>query len=683
MNERRPVPYWISIPAVLVLVLGFRLLFGEENTVIGMLFFVSCVYIARSASVQIRPFVDGPLVFILLSGFALIAEFASFDALLLLGINLVVLFVLAYSLFSSFDNIVYFPIVMAYIYIMTAPEGVENLPMRIGAILAGTIVMIAFYALFQASRKLSKPEERIISLLDHFSTRLRQRSHYGEDELVTANIADIREMISATLAAIYRDQRRSRQTSGLEKAYISLTLTIERYLDIFARLAAQGAPSPAERLVASELAGLIEETKRYLSSASSIRTLATKFDEFAHSVQGDTEHFSPELFEVLETSTIAAHSLKSYVKAQNPKKMPRLSHEGSEWARDFINSMKPSRLRFSFAFKYSIAVSLTLFVITAYQIEHGLWMLIVIALMLRPYHEDTSARSRSRLMGNIIGVSLFLAAFYFIPSSTAQLALIAIAYIIFSREVGPTTRSIAASAYGGLGLAAHASHMAGTTLGFDRVIYVFIGMGVAYLVSRFVLPYNMSRATQLQVNAHRRFSHQLLAIFLYSRTHKNPPQSLLESAEASREDEYIPATLVFETLVLYAHILEQQIDFNNRFLHEDELSRYLSEQHQLVNDIHYLYGVLSLATAKRPAIAHLLHELSDIIADASELNSDEFIANEDLLARLEALLDALDAVFGFSLDARVKIAVTTLRRVIVALTRQIKLDFSEGFTRTA
>lgn len=676
MNERVPVPFWISIPAVLMLVMGFRFVFGNENTTIGLLFFVSCVFIARSASIQLRPIRDGAFLFFLLSGFAVLTEFLQFDALFMLAVNLVVLFAIMYIFFSSFDNIVYFPIVLGYLYIITSPAGVENLPMRILAILSGTLVVIIFYLLFQKAREHSGTKDRLEALLEMFSAKLRERSRYGESDLVTANYEDIRKLVGAILASIYRRQRRSKKALLIEESYIALTLSVERYVDIFLRLSAQGKPSKAERMVASELAGFLEEAKDYLSSNESMAQLAKRFEAFADAAGRDVSGYSPELFEVLETSTIAAHSLKRYGQVGRQKKPKGLEFAGAHWERDFIKSMKPRTLRFTFAFKYAVTVALTLFVLTAYHVEHALWLLIVVALMLRPYHEDTSGRTRARVGGNIVGTVLFLLAYYFVDNPTVLLALIAIAYLIFSRETGPTMRSVGASAFGGIGLAAHASHMAGTALGMDRVLYVFIGMFIAYLVSRFVLPYNITRSTRIQINAHRRFAHQLLATFLYSRTHINPPQVLLESSENKEPGAYIPSTLVFETLVLYANILEQQISFNNNIIHSKDLEEHMRGQHQLVNDIHYLYGVLSLETARRPAIAQLLEELSAYVLEASALEPAEFIGNHALSERLAELRVSLDAIFGFSLDTRVKVAVTTLRRVISALEKQVSYQAS-------
>lgn len=673
MERKTPLSYLVSIPAVLLYVAGFYLFFGKHNAIIGPMYFVTFILFARSKQVVYRPLRDGVLSFLLVTGLSLIVPLVALDPLLGLIINFTVIAAIVYAFFGSFTNITYFPIVLGYLYLIT-DVGVHDFDLnRLFAI----AVASALFALFGALQRIVDKENTAVGSLDSLTAmtarKARELAFAGELDTVYESDLDIRQTVSQILSRIYKHQDYKREVNEVDEARISLTLALERILNLIQELKIKRMPTLTERHLLNLLAATLEKTRVHVDQADALHEVAQSLDEFIKTAQ-NMDDLSPEMYELIENTMITAHAYRKFERIARKKKLATLGHKGSPWERRIKYSLKPNRLRIMFSIKMAVTISLLLYITHAYAIEHGLWIALTIALLMRPYREDTRARARARVVGTVVATIIFVVVFSVVESAYIQLGLIVLAYLIYSRQLGPTATTIGTACFGGLGLMALATHGAEyTSIGIIRVLYVFVGIFISFAVGRLVLPYDIARDRHNQLRALRFSTYDLLRVFVYSRIHTKIP-AVLAAAKEQAKGGYVSATLVFEKLVLDTTVIKHQISFSNQFTQLESLDLYLQTQHQLINDLHFLYGILSISTAKKTVFKELLESLANLTEAFASTSEHDFAHSPKLALGCKDLLENLDQAYELVDAGGQRVALSTMRRVVKGMEAQLSCE---------
>lgn len=674
MIKNGPLAYWISIPAVIIFIGGFRLVFGISNSSVGLMFFMALVIFSHSTQIEIHPLRDAYKIFLATAAIAISSYVASLNPYTGLIINLIAFFVIVYFLFGSFQNILYIPAILGYLYMLSAPEPLAAMPMRLLAIAVGTLFFsLGLYA-YQKSQKAFSVSAKLEVLMHMSANKARELAGMSDLDVVFESTIDIRRQISSLLADIYRHQSRNMTSHVLDEARVSLALALERFVTTIQEIKHTRAPELNERFALSALAALLDDMPADIDSHDTLADYIARMNSFIRTWE-TRDDLTPELFEILETCHVTVRQLQKMDRELHRGSLAHLPIKKTPTRKKLAQALRPNKLRLGFAIKYAAAVSVLYFAAVISGFEHAQWVAITVAFLIRPYAEDTSRRSRQRLKGTLIATGLFLLLFTVVDSWYLQLGAIMLANLIYSRAPRPSTQMAVWATFSALSSMALLSPNY-TTLGAERVIFVLIGVAVTYLVNRFVFPYRVAKSSAALAFAYRHITYDMLQLSSYLRIHRRTPSILAEGLA-----EGVPAaraiSAAFEGLIINASVIEQQIAFNNRLLGSDAIMNFCLHQEHLVADIHFFFTTLRSNTAKREVVAHLLHELEDIVYFMDEIEDEEFFNNADAADQLDVLSSSVDAAFSFTPSREVKMALVTMRRIVAGLRLQLEIDLSE------
>lgn len=96
------------------------------------------------------------------------------------------------------------------------------------------------------------------------------------------------------------------------------------------------------------------------------------------------------------------------------------------------NFMKPGpmdtkSLRFSFAFRLALGVTLMWLVVKLFDIEYGKWLIISTHSIIMPTVPAAATKITKRISGNLVGFGIFFVIFALVPSLKIRLLMVAIA----------------------------------------------------------------------------------------------------------------------------------------------------------------------------------------------------------------------------------------------------------------
>ena len=622
---------------------------------------------------RVTPLRDGIGIVIVSCFIGTASFFAGLNPYAGLAINLISLFCLVYFLFGTFQNQLYSPAMIGYLYLLNSPEAMAHITDRIVAIAAGTIILIAALFALQRSRKSHTIKAQFQHMLGLVANKARELAGTVSDDYTYTSTEEIREALHALFALIYRTQKNNHATRVLDEMRISFALALERFVVVIQQIKHSRPATAEEQAMLTELAELLDVINAHVSDFASFGTIIQGLNAFVEKYSR-LENMSIEMYELLETCSLASHQLKAIGQAgQNPNQQ-RINTKKSQWMSEVGQALKPDKLRLNFALKLSITVSLLLFITHITGVKNGQWLAYTVAFLLRPYVEDTRNRSRERAKGTVIATVIFMIVFGFVDSTWLQLTLVMVADIIYSRAKSARAFQVTCTSFAALGSMAIISGDY-SSLGIERLIYVAIGVGISILVSHYIAPYHIVSDTAKLLTKYRQTTYNLFHVFLFSRLREKMPEILNDQSIAKTND-HRSLNIVFKGLLMNASLIEQQVTFNNRRLHCPAISNFFIIEHQLVNDIYFLFATLSTQTAHSESFDYLLRELSKTVSAFQKTPADTFFKNEELDALTAELLTAIDAAIGFCEQRSEKMALITLESTVKGMRQQLEFNLS-------
>ena len=86
-------------------------------------------------------------------------------------------------------------------------------------------------------------------------------------------------------------------------------------------------------------------------------------------------------------------------------------------------------VRFNYAVKMAIGVSIGMLIGDLLQIQKGMWISLTIFSVLQPHHTHSKERLKHRLLGNVIGAVGFILLFVMLPVQYSMIITLALSYI--------------------------------------------------------------------------------------------------------------------------------------------------------------------------------------------------------------------------------------------------------------
>ncbi|MCL2491353.1 MAG: FUSC family protein [Coriobacteriia bacterium] len=661
--------------AMLILLVGFPQLFGRENLIVGIIFTLALTILNR-LDMPWHPLRYGSNIVGISLLIGLVTWFFDFSANLAVIITFAVVFIATYYLFGDFQATLYAPVVIGYLYLLSASNLDARIEYRFASLLLGALILIAAMTLINHLKKNQSLTGLLNELISEVAHHAIATAGSSEIEFVPTPIDDIVEHISEINRRLYRHPVRSREMSMIAEMRISLVLTLERLVIALEDLRTSHMPSLIERQALADLAALLEEIHLSSDELDELKSIEPQIEEFTSRYRADIDaddvDASPALYELISAFDVLSRQINTLRHLWAQDEVEKTEVGDMFWARELRKIVRPTSLRLIFALKNATTIAILVGIGYFVPWPQYSWLVFAAAFVMRPYAEDTEQRSITRIGGTFMGIIAFTLLFA-ITSNDPFLFAVGVGLQILSYLLKTNTYlQLSVSTTSVLTLVALASSETGLLLSIERLVFVSIGAIIAMLVTGFVYPYRVTIASVDLVERSRHLSHLMLKKVLRIRLDYEDSD---EYARITRQ-----ATHNIKGTALAINIIEHQLMLNSQIRDYDQVHEFVRMQHRLVNDIYFFYAIFPQLPEKNDEIDEVMLRLEELIGEIDdELVREEgrhthyggpnfYERGEEFLSGLNRLLKRIDSTYAYVDDEDSRLALSALHDIVEKIT---------------
>ncbi|MCX0400155.1 FUSC family protein [Clostridium perfringens] len=485
--KRFKLPLIFAVLSV-VLMGGYKTIFGVENTIIGLIIAMAS-YAFLSLDLTSYPIYKSMIFLILNLFLAISAYISAINPFVGLIINFLILFTVSFIYTKEFKNVISYIFLLLYVYMWEYPISLDELPRRLVAMGVGVFIIIGIHILFNR-RNFKKNSNNIIirsirniqkEICHIINESYREKENiYIDSELrklliliegrnnnkfienhkddIYFNIVLILERINSIINKVGKINNKSKDVidylNSLNHDLENITLFLERKVDC------------------------INEEKDDLNKSSMINNFTDK--EYA---------FLGECTELIRLLEKNINNLYEYNRKKSRKRI-KVKFNLKELLIG-NSSLKMKNLRVAYSLKLAIAVSLIMFIVDLFKIPQGRWIVTSVYVVIQPYEEETLTKAIKRFKGTIIGVIIYISIFTFFPHIIPlELLLLILMFLYFVQK--DYEKKVVCTALMTLSFGLSRSTVG--YLAFYRFLFVIIGIVIALGINKIIFPQSVKNS---------------------------------------------------------------------------------------------------------------------------------------------------------------------------------------------
>lgn len=488
MNIKRfKLPLIFAVLSV-VLMGGYKTVFGVENTIIGLIIAMASYAFLR-LDLTSYPIYKSMIFLILNLFLAISAYISSINPFIGLIINLLILFTVSFIYTTEFKNVISYIFLLLYVYMWEYPISLDQLPRRLVAMGVGVFIIIGIHILFNR-RNFKKNSNNII--IRSIRNIQREISHIINESYMEKENIYIDSELRKLLILIKGRNNNKFIGNNKDDIYFNIVLILERINSIINKVGKVNSKSEVVieylnnlnhdleniTLFLEEKVKCINEEKDDLGKESMINSLAEK--EYAF------------LRECTELIMLLEKNINNLYEYNNKKPRKRIKVKFN--LKELVignSSLKVKDLRVAYSLKLAIAVSLIMFIVDLFKIPQGRWIVTSVYVVIQPYEEETLTKAIKRFKGTIIGVIIYISIFTFFPHIIPlELLLLILMFLYFVQK--DYDKKVVCTALMTLSFGLSRSTVG--SLAFYRFLFVIIGIGIALGVNKLIFPQSIKNS---------------------------------------------------------------------------------------------------------------------------------------------------------------------------------------------
>ncbi|WP_255993611.1 FUSC family protein [Clostridium perfringens] len=488
MNIKRfKLPLIFAVLSV-VLMGGYKTVFGVENTIIGLIIAMASYAFLR-LDLTSYPIYKSMIFLILNLFLAISAYISSINPFIGLIINFLILFTVSFIYTTEFKNVISYIFLLLYVYMWEYPISLDELPRRLVAMGVGVFIIIGIHILFNRRNFKKNSNNIIIRAIRNIQ---REISHIINESYMEKENIYIDSELRKLLILIKGRNNNKFIGNNKDDIYFNIVLILERINSIINKVGKVNSKSEVVieylnslnhdleniTLFLEEKEECINEEKDDLGKESMINSLAEK--EYA---------FLEECTELKMLLEKNINNLYEYNK-KKPRKRIKVKFNLKELLIG-NSSLKMKHLRVAYSLKLAIAVSLIMFIVDLFKIPQGRWIVTSVYVVIQPYEEETLTKAIKRFKGTIIGVIIYISIFTFFPHIIPlELLLLILMFLYFVQK--DYDKKVVCTALMTLSFGLSRSTVG--SLAFYRFLFVIIGIGIALGVNKLIFPQSIKNS---------------------------------------------------------------------------------------------------------------------------------------------------------------------------------------------
>lgn len=477
MNAKDILGKTVFFFALLLVIIGFVVAFGNDNALVGVMVIVAALMM-MSKDLTTRPVLNLAGLLSICLGIGICSYLALISPWIGIPINFIIVFTIIYVTMHDLKIQLYFPFLLGYAFILSMPVSLEALPIRLLSLAVGAVFILALNIIVNR-KKLTKTCNNCLNGI--FSeVKICAEKKLNNEEIDTAalesKMREINSMMYDRLVDRFFTTSKNKTVLGLMVASEGLGRSICNH---------DHARKDLEDLIVL-LDFLV------VSSDSAIGTARRAVQDYI------TNHRSSQ--NIVPSLRLIAHELEVLEAKENDDDTNVHDIDdvpiGYRMRTVLRENLSRDSAKFTFAFRMALIFSIWAFVGSYFKLDNSVWLLFTSISIIQPYLEGTVQKSIMRMKGTVVGVAVFLVLMVAFPQPEATAILMFVIgyfYTLFDINARRydimmifTTLSVLLAANMLFPSEALSFLVAG-----ERLLYISIGIVVAMIANRVIMPYRL------------------------------------------------------------------------------------------------------------------------------------------------------------------------------------------------
>ncbi|WP_230203635.1 FUSC family protein [Bacillus massiliigorillae] len=502
-------------------------------------------------------------------------------------LNFISMFIVGYFFSFNLKKPLYIAFGLQYLFILTTPIATSDLPLRLLALASGAVIVMLTQFIVNKD-KLSKAGNK------HLITTCNKLNEKLDCIMVGKDCSEVNKSIEIAIKElrkiIYYRRFEGYYLSQEGRLKLKISACLEKMYMILNRFDEVEYKSEVITACKEELENvkqLMEKKPVASTSLQDLRELGAKTKSlYINEIVNTFELLYDLIYEVQATDKKDLNKVEQIVEIPTNFKSS-YNH--------FVNFNKNS-VRFTYAMRLGIMITLAAFITDYFQLELGRWMIFTLFSVTQPYSEQAKYRFSERVIGTLIGAVIFGILFSIFTDATSRSMLILVfgylnSYAVAYRNIVITVTVCA------LGTAALVSDPNIVTI--ERVLYVLIGVVIGMIANRTIFPHSIQKGTTALVQ-------------MYKDTSKNLMEEVYKYFDNKANSHSI------NNLFAITSFIEDRIILNNETMELKHSAQFLEKQRKLNNGIYELFLRIQRNKIDDVTVKLILDDIHQIMISSNE-----------------------------------------------------------------
>ena len=585
----------------------FKCMFGTANMLVGITGFMAAVTLMGN-DYTANP-IRNTLRFILIELFIGLSAFiSSFSAPLTLIFTFIVVFFIVYIFTFDTSKPIYMPFIFCYLFMLYMPVKQIDMPNRIEALILSGILIMLVQMLVNKNKFWNKSKSSICKNIDLLIDEIDILLEKKDMNLLKESSKNLNKQLQALSQSLYSRKEKTFLISDKSRLYLCIVQTLEgtniileksiedidnlgKYDDVLVKLKLQ-----------------FNNILKFMNEEKSTKELKNQLNEFIY--EGDDIHYSHYIsYELRQNMTLLRDILDNLENGGLSYSDKKYGINEKIKEREVIKRrFNRNSLRFTFAFRIALLVSLGAFVVDYFDLYKGKWMVFTLSSVVQPYIESSETKMIDRIKGSLIGILIFELLFHLVPSMEVKMLIaFTCGYIGFYFK-DYSKKMIFMTVFA---LSMGATNNDFNILSFDRLKFILIGCVIAFIANRIIFPYKIKDVTKNLVKKSVELNNSLATI--------------LENLNINNLDSHN-----LRETILTNRLTNDKININNNTILSASIGNFLNSERIVMSNLRVFKSSIKNNRIKNLDISNVCNEMQRYIN--GDLSKDYIIKNFDNLS---------------------------------------------------
>ena len=458
---------------ICVFVSGFSGVFGQENSLVGVIIIVLALTML-SRDLSVRPVWNLGMMCactLAMGTFSFLSVWLG-DPFVGAALNFMFVFGACFYALNDLSSPMHFPFLLGYAFMLSAPISAEGIPLRVAALLLGSVFVVGLNVLFHHVSRGRRERDGMVAICREVSslcTTVKAGSVATTDRL---------DGLCSTMDGYLYERLKSRFVSRPGD---------RRMLDVVVSLQVIGtAVCDRERdpAVLDGIAGISDALASF-QQGDDMQPLLDRIDSFLREMDADPE--TRTALRILRDD-LWRMSFSTTEERFDEADVPASFRAGTI----LRENMRLDSVRFTFSFRMALMFSLCAFAWQYSGDENAKALVFTTIAMVQPYLEGTARRTAMRLLGTFAGILAAIASLVIAGGDLGTLTVILlVANYVFTVTAPKRYEVMMAFITLSSLLTAMMTNPPETIL-TERVAMIIAGVLIASIANRVILPYRLA-----------------------------------------------------------------------------------------------------------------------------------------------------------------------------------------------